>query len=422
MKIKIGSKFYDKLKGCTFAPVVDLAGTSLPTNSFSVEIVDDEDFVIGSLIYLYDNLGNRWAAYELRKKEQLGRGMVRLTAESWIRHLGFYRMPPAMYSSAPLVDVMEEIFGQSWASIYDLDQSFQSATISGYLPEQNLRDRMTWIWFVIGAYVQDFFTDRIMIRPLAETETEIPEGKTFWKPNISTTDVITAISGKYYSYTQGTPQTGEKSVTVGGVTYIEEETIVTLSNPDAPVNATENNVNIDGITIINQGNISGILSWLAEYYFYNQSVTFDCINNGEFLPGEKCTVYLGDCLAGVGHIESTDYSFGLQARSKVKMTLEEIRELVPLRVQYFSGNRMVDQKTYHFPAGTEYEIENHYIDATFFGHRHIFRPLNAAASGTMGSSETINVQYVEDALDLDLETGELMVASVDGITSEGVIS
>lgn len=418
MYVRIGNAKYTKIKNLDFAPETDVTGSKIPINEFTVDIITADDIRNGAMAALYDDLDQLWARYWVTYAERMDRDTVQVRAQSRLILLGRRTMPAVRYSGAAVADVMADIFQPLGAGAYTLDSAFAAKTINGFCPEQSARERLLWVCFVIGAYVKTYFTDKIEILPIDETETTVPLERTYWKPTVTYRDHVTAVKATAYSFRQGTPQTTDKWVTDGTDYYIVTEQAYTLSNPDVPATAEENVISVDGLMLINSGNVDEVLSHLAKYHFKRTSMEFDCINNGEYEPGQKLTGYPDEEQLLTGFAESCSFTFGLQAKSKIVLTACEEKAGARLIIQYVHGNTQIGKRTYYFPIGYQYAIQNPYLDWSMGDHRYIFRPKNQEATGTIAAGEQTNQQHYAVALDLNKKTHVLKIVSVDSVTEE----
>jgi hypothetical protein len=183
-----------------------------------------------------------------------------------------------------------------------------------------------------------------------------------------------------------------------------------------PVTAPPNEIEIDGLYLINETNASDILSHLAKYYFNRLQVDLDAINNAEYAPGDKLIVYLNEDDIASGYVISCHFKFGVQARSNIKLVAASEAESGKLIIIYKSGSLVLTKKKYSFPVDYQYSIENPYLDLTMNRHRYVYRPHNRYATGTIVSGTNTNTQQCSVALDLEQSTGILHIVSVDEVT------
>lgn len=423
MKIVIGNATYTQIKNLSFAPETDITGGSIPVNRFTVEIHTDDAIETGANGFLYDDDDNLWAKYWITESVIPQVGWVKITAQSIITLLDRFTLPAAVYNAEPIDNVLQSIFAPLYAvypsdTWYVLDNALSGATITGYCPEQKARDRLLWVVFVIGAYVKSYFNEYIEIKALDSTQTTIPDDKTFWKPEVNYTDYVTAVKVRAYTYTQGTPQTVDKWVQVGNDYYIETYQDYTLTNPDVPITAVENVKKIEKVMIVNENNVSAVLSHLAQYYFKRIEVSADVLNMGEYQPADKCLVNTGDRLIS-GFIKSATFTFGHGSKSQIRLVQSDEVEAANLTIEYVYDNDVLRRVKYLMPVGYSYSISNPYIDMLYNDHRYIFRPLSSAATGTVVSGGVTDQESMDIAIDAYEQ--EVYIIDVDSATESNEV-
>lgn len=418
MYIKIDNTEYRSIRNLSFAPETSVLSDCVPINQFTLDVMTDDAISAGADIELYDDIDTLWATYWVTYAERLDDFTISLRAESKISILDRKTMPAVMYSNEPVSDILSAIFSDLGASSYTLDSSFSGATISGFMGRHSKRYRLQLICFVIGAYVKTYFNDKIEILPLSVNALLVPKKKTFWKPSVTYKDWVTGITIRSFSFQQGTPSAGDEYVKDDqGVTYIQSSQEITVTNPDAPVTAPPNIIEVDDVQVVNSGNVSAILARLASMYFGRAMADVDVINNAEYMPGQRVITYgVGQQLV-MGYIESATFSFGVQARSKLHMTPIELREAVTLTIRYTwseLGTKLrVLTEEYLLPKDYEYSIENPYIDLAWQSHRYVLRPRDEYTTVTLSSDSVIEMPCYAA---LDNYKNVLTVTSVDEVT------
>ncbi|MBO7670972.1 MAG: hypothetical protein J6S60_10330 [Oscillospiraceae bacterium] len=416
---------YTRLKNLDFAPEADITGNSIPINQFSVDILTTDDIEDASYCELKDERNKLWAAYAVKKAVRVDPSTVRLLAQSRLYMLDYVEMDEVVYQGATAATVIEACMS-TISSYYTLHSSLEDIPITGYCPAQTARERLTWVCFVIGAYVQDYFADGIKIRPIDASGTLIPLERTFFMPNIKFGDWVTGLKLTAYTFTQAASE--EEWRNAGNsymfpIPWVAEEQVFTLTNPEAPASAQENVIEIDGVYLVNTANASAILSRLSQYWFNREEVTLDCVNNHSYKPGDKLIGYVDRENMVTGYATSTAFRFGKQARSTIKLIGCETKPGALLTVNYLCDNTRIGRATYTLPVGYAFEIENPYLDQSRNGHRYIYRPLTESATGTMAAGgNTVNVDY---EIALDSKNGKLYVYSVDDVETRnatGVIA
>lgn len=423
MKVKINNIIYTQIRNLSFSPETDITGSSLPVNQFFVEIKTTDVIGVGINAYLYDDQGDLWAKYWITESVIVDEGWYKVTAESIILLLDRFTLPAAVYSGESVTNVLDTIFATISAvypseTVYTLDSALASATVTGYCPEQTARDRLLWVVFSIGGYLKTYFNEYAEIVKLDTTLTAIPENVTFWKPEISYGDYVTAVKVRAYTYTQGTPQATDTWVTDGVNYYIQTYQDFTLTNPDIPITVTDNVVFIDKVTLINQSNAATILGVLSQYYFKRIEVKAEVLDDGEYLPGDKCQISNGDRLLA-GFIIKADFKFGTAKKASLQLVQSDVLASAKLILQYMWGNILLKKLSYLLPVGYAYSVSNPYIDKVVNNHRYIFRPQAENASGTMVSGGVTDTEQYDVALDwYDLE---LYVVSVDELSESNEV-
>ena len=415
MKVNIGVKTYTSVKALTFAPETTLTCDSLPINEFSADLHTGDDVEIGQYAELRDDLDTLWARYWLVYAEHIDRQTLRIRAQSQLKLLDRSVLSARMYSGASIASVLEELFPAT--DMYTLDGSFAGQTITGFCPEQTARERLLWVCFTVGAYVRTFFTGGVDILPVDDSEVLIPASDTYWKPNVTFNDHVTAVRATYYSFSQGTPATTDAWVKdASDVTYIVSAQTMTLSNPDVPAGAPENVVSFEGIYLLNSGNVSGVLTRLSQRYFKRIQVDISVIDNGQYQPGDRVICFADEASLYTGYIEACDFAFGTQARARLRLTAVDPTDAAALTVTYVWDGTQIGLDDHVLPVGYEYELQARYIDLTLSGHRYIFRPTTPVISGTMPEEGAAVTVICEIAL--EYFEGVLKITSVDGLTEK----
>lgn len=423
MKVKINDIVYTQIRNLSFSPETDITGSSLPVNQFFVEIKTTDVIGVGINAYLYDDDDVLWAKYWITESVVVDEGWYKVTAESIILLLDRFTLPAVVYSGESVTNVLNTIFATISAvypseTVYTLDSALASATVTGYCPEQTARDRLLWVIFSIGGYLKTYFNEYAEIVKLDTTLTAIPENVTFWKPEISYGDYVTAVKVRAYTYVQGTPQATDTWVTDGTNYYIQTYQDFTLTNPDIPITVTDNVVFIDKVTLVNQSNAATILGVLSQYYFKRIEVKAEVIDDGEYLPGDKCQISNGDRLL-TGFIVKADFKFGNAKKASLQLVQSDVLASAKLILQYMWGNVLLKKLSYLFPVGYAYSVSNPYIDKVVNNHRYIFRPQAESASGTMVSGGVTDTEQYDVALDwYDVE---LYVVSVDELSESNEV-
>lgn len=412
MYISYRSKLYKQIKSLSFSPEVDIIGNELVVNEFRVEIITNDDVTIGTYAGLFDDYNKLWAVYRITEAQRLSPHSITIKAQSDILILDRKKLPAQMCENESAKTLINQCF-TSFGLTCMIDSSVSDVQINGYLPEQSARQRLQWLCFVIGAYVQSFFTAKCTIKKIDNTVTNVPMSKTFYRPKISYKDYVTAVTATSYSYTEGTPGSTDKWVKVGNKTYIQTSQTASLSNTDVPEDTPDNIIDLSNITIVNDSNISSILQRLAAEYFNREQLTADIINTyGEIQPADKVSVFDGIEDVITGYVKSTRFTFGKAAKSAIVLTQTVTEKAVRVVLSYRYLNIEIAKETFMFPKNTAFELENNYIDTTEQGLRRVYLPLTEKTTGNTGD-RNITEKRVSCDIALELENNILSVLSVD---------
>ena len=415
MKVIINNKTYTKLRGVSFAPEVDLSGATLPICQFQADIITDDTLPPGGWADLKDDLDTLFAHYWIADAYRLDSQAVRIIAKSPLELLDRVELDPVLYSSEYVSDVFDDIFDAVPGVLFTMDSIYASSQVSGWCPKQTARQRLQWVCLCIGAYVKQFFDDRLRAVPIDTTAVMLQASDVFWRPELTYRDVVTEVRATAFAFAQGTPAATDEYVTDGTNYYIVTRTEASLANPNAAASDPENPVTLGDVMLVSSGYVSSVLSHLGTYYFDRTSVAATVIDNGTIKPGDRVQLPVDDVTLVTGYVAKAAFSFGLQAAAKLTLTAVEVVGPAVLTVTRLYGGTVIGLDKYLFPAGYQYSVENPYVDAVEGAHRIVYRPLTAAVTGTMAEgSNTATVQY---DVALDLTGGALHVISVDSFTA-----
>ena len=411
-----------QITNLSFSPQVDLTGNSLPVNEYTCDITLPEP-IPGTLssATLYDDMDQRWCSYPITKAINITEKRLRLTCSSWLKRLDDRRLDEIVYVNETAVNAIEECFGTAYANDYTIATAIASKTVSGYAPAQTGRERLTWLCFVLGAYVEDIYRDDALITEVDETETLIPIDKTYGgsqRPMRDRAEWVTGLKITTYTFSQGTQEEWEADDNsyMFPLPWIATTQVIELTNPAAPPDARANVVELSNIYLINTNNVSDISMRLAKYWFNPLTIQVNVINNRSYKPGDLVKVYTAQDSIALGYIQQAAFSFGKQAMSKLSLIGAEAIDGARLTINYKFDNRILSSIRYYLPVGSAFSIANLYLDMMESGHRIIYRPTTANAEGTMvDGGLTVNVNC---EIALDLFEGILHIISVDGVTEQ----
>ena len=407
---------YHQVSNLNFAPQTDLTGNSLPINQYTVDVMTADDIPVEAITHtLYDDRGLLWADWPITKVQRIAPNCVRVTASSWLHKLDGRQLDAVMYEDEPASNAIEACFGTG-SRDYSVNAAIAAKTVTGFAPAQTARERLTWLCFVLGAFVVDTFRDDARITGIDSSTTLIPLERTYRRPKVDADKWVTGLKITSYSFREGTQEEWETDDNsyMFPTPWIATPQTVTLANSYAPEGALANVIEIDSIYLINPSNVSEIAARLAQYWFNPTTVRADVVNNRLYRPGDLVQVYTGLDSMVSGYIQQESFAFGKQSMSKIKLVGALDIPTAKLTVNYHYDGKRIQKEEYMLPVGLTFTIDTLYIDQTKNGRRRIYRPTTDTVTGTMvagGVTENVTCEIA-----LEYKDEELYVYSVDSAT------
>ena len=196
---------------------------------------------------------------------------------------------------------------------------------------------------------------------------------------------------------------------------------VTIRNPNVPAAVPENEIEFVDVKLVNTSNVSEIASRLSTYYFMRTEVDADIINNAEFIPANKYAICKNATEIVEGYMKSADFSFGVQAKSKIKLAQARSIDAVTATLRYLWDAVLLLQQVFYLPKNYGITFEIKWLDWSNNGHRYIFYPAVDSISGDTGTEGV--VLDVQNSPALDFYENKLKIVNVDEVSqSGGVVS
>ena len=414
-----------EIENLNFAPQVDLTGNSMPINEYNCDVIFP-DGVPGEITacVLYDEMNQPWAEWPLRHVQRISDKCLRVTASSWLHRLEYVELAEEMFTAKTATAAILQAFGGD--EIFELTQSIAAKTLTGFVPAQNGRERLTWLLFVLGAFPVDVYRSNVLIRAVDTTEALVPLNRTFARPSVDTAPWVTGLKITTYTFRQAASEDEwqqDDGSYMFPLPWLATEQTFTLANTAAPAGTPENVVEIDGLYLINPSNVSALANRLAAYWFNPVEAQLACINNRQYRPGDLITAHTDPENLITGYIQQETFAFGKQARSAMKLIGVEQVVGAKLTINYMYQGGRIKQAKYYLPVGYTYSISNPVIDRTYRRVRYIYYPQDAAVTGTIVAGENVATQDYD--LALKYEDERLTIYSVDAIENQdgtGVIS
>lgn len=420
------------VKNISFAPEVDISGSSVIANSFEFDTKDLSNISIGYWAVLMDHNGSLWyASYIITDIQKIDGVFLRVKAESALLFLDKKTLPATSFSDEPISDVITDIFDLSGLMVPTVPSAKSSSVVTGFATKQTARERLAWVLITSGMFIRDCYVTGMMsyellVQPVSNQNYQqyMMPYHIFYKPKQTYQSYITGINITAFGFSTPTAQSTETVTDSEGDTYAVTRYEYSVTNQNVPETAVENTIDITDCMLVTRSNVSDILTRLASYYFNRDGVELDCINNNQdYKVGERYKTYIDKDIMVEGLCTGCNYKLGHQIRSTMTFRGMVAVSSGKLTVLYKSqtspnppGVLTVAKKTYHFPVGYQYTVQTEWVDVTIGNYRYVLRPASSTVTGTMSSSDvTVTVQcYV--CLIYDRTTKVLDVISVDEVT------
>ena len=420
MKINIDGRDYAHLKALTYAPQLDVTNDTVPILEFEADSIDVGDHAPGTAALLKDDLDQIWAQFAIAETKRLDRWTLRIRAQSAVAALDRRTMPAKIYHYELLSAALNDIF--SGSAGYTMSTELLTKTVYGYAPQQTARERLQWVLTAVGAYVRqtNAVIPEILPTPApSEIALSIPISDVYWRPEIETVEKEEEIYTDAYEIMAALDGwKAPKMLTVDDVSYLLLSRRYWLkSRADLALLGSQNPVAM-GVTLISPDNVADVLTAIYPYSFGGRIVEADVINNNAYIPGDVVSVPTtedGDRVTGV--VESASFSFGLQAKSRLR-----VREIwsdgaqhTPFKLtveRVFPGDsetpaRSLGSEIYNVPSGMRFLSLTPFYYEPFF----VMRPDTLLIGTTdMPASDTTQTAYYAKALWYD--QGGLTLQSV----------
>ena len=305
--------------------------------------------------------------YYITKSTQTSNRTFEIEAEDMIGALDRYTFLGGMYNNTNVSEIIASIFGTLIP--YELDASFASKTITGYIPICTSREALTNIAFVLGAVVTTANSDKILIKPLPTTISQTyDETKVFVDTSLENNDKVTAIEITAYEYTADasveakqlykgnetkafvkfdnayhtlacvggtivesncnyaviTLNANSTEMTLTGKQYDASQTVFSKVDTIITVVDFENKFEFSDCKIINNLNANEVLNRLYDFYITNKNnnsiITLDMSNGGKI--GDKVefeTEYQGKKVGYITELDFEPLASKLFAKTKIKV-------------------------------------------------------------------------------------------------------
>jgi len=409
--------YFTKIRNISFAPEVDMSAQSLPINRFTVDIETEQDIKAGQFMYLSSD-AHDWACYWITKSERKTPKLLSVLAESILIFFERTTMR-ARYSEGVsaynlISECMAAISPSSATQSIVIDSQLRNVLISGFCPEQSARERLQSILFAAGAYWQDWGTaePHIQFAPIMDSSDRgygsiLQANEVFVRPVIEKGDNASHFALKYYTVTDYEPATYTSTVqdSNGNTYYVKEDQYGWTSY------GSGNEIIIGGNMFVDYTSMQSIKGNLSYYYHtLVDIVEADIINNGRIWPGDLITIPIDDDDAHIatGYVQSVDFSFGLQSRSRISIYPATLVDGALVTLKWVCDGNTVCTESAHYPIGHMVSIDSGQKQVLTNAHLYTYEFNGIEVAAARDQTIEMDCMLVSDT---DLITGETVTYS-----------
>lgn len=411
------SYYNDVIKSCSLTQEISGISEELSVDYFDCTLYLDNAAIVTKHEKVQVWFGLTYlGTYYRTDFKQIDENLYSLKFQSVLGVIDKKKFAGAMYSAAPLADVVADITGTNPLDPWyvHIDDSYANITVTGYIPACTWREALQQVAFAVGACVSSSQTSGIEMFPPKTEGKAITRAEIFNTLDITEYQPVTAVKIASHSYTETEETSGEGVFEFDGKHYLHTVTYQTVTNEDA-VDADENVITVEEATLVNDGNASAVLARLASHYFGR--VTWkNKIVTGTFAVGDLVTVPAFSGTSVSGHIGRMQYrDIGYKLFSEIELD-GHYTNVCTLTVVYTDDTGAV-LETYarNYAAGSSYSIGLTAIEREADGKRYIYLPPYETLSGTINADKTETVVCITAAV----QDGEMLsLYAVDDAAAE----
>ncbi len=417
---------YTVFSDLEFAPEISLLSDTIPINNFSVNLKKNasDSFQYGDHIALANDSGVIYANYYVCEFKDIDENFIYIKANDCFYYLDAETMPATYLNNVDFKTYLRSITNFTFS--IPVDDTYPN--ITGYCPEQTKRERIQYVCFVVGAFIQTcmmeetlpgFSTD-MYVKKVATTFNadikHIRQSDVFYEPSIGGQDVYTYITCTDFRVWQvgaGVIDVLDEyvEVTEAGTTsyYMVLRNNLTYNRPNPITGLNPKAIDIEDNYLINDVTNfwTDVMLRVVLYYYFNGLTVEASVRNPEtYKLGDYVSLYIGDRGSNdemiEGYVISQDFSFSESgdhtAKIKVWVTNKSTpRKLIVSRnyTDEYGISRYIDHDEYMLMAGDEVNIPLDYIDTVDDeGVRRIFQPNSSSALVIMPDFDyTVYLEY-----------------------------
>lgn len=257
----------DELRSVSILQELNPISTELASNTLDFELESkNEDiryvFEVKQPIEAYSNENRLLGTFYVDSSKRYNRTRYRVSSIDAIGVLGESNFPEGMYNEKNAKELIEAILDGHY--LLEMDQSLQTAAVTGYLPQLTRREALQQVCFAIGAVADTSNTRKVKVFALSETVNIIDDRRQYTGGSVETAAIVTAVELTAHTYTAGS--SGDDVITVGGTDYVHTQAVTRIENPKVQPSDRQNVIQITDATLIHSGNVLNIAQKVFDYY------------------------------------------------------------------------------------------------------------------------------------------------------------
>lgn len=193
----------DELKSAKISQEIDPISTSVPINPFDFELVSKKDiefsFQTKQPITVFFNNELKSTCF-VKSVKRRSKNSWQVSAEDYIGLMDSIPFVGGMYENKNAKDLLVEIFTVSKVP-FNIDESFNDLTVSGYIPYTTCRDALMQVCFAIQAIADTSNSDKVNVFALdKEISQQIPKKRIMQGQSFEEQTRVTAFELTAHSY------------------------------------------------------------------------------------------------------------------------------------------------------------------------------------------------------------------------------
>lgn len=136
----------------------------------------------------------------IKSAKRKSKNIWEVQTEDYIGSMDSTTFVGGIYENANAVDLLETIFNVAGV-MYDISESFNTATVSGYIPYTTCREALMQVAFAIQAVVDTSNSDKVKVFALGNTITQtVPLNRIMQGQSFTDEETVTSVEVAYHKY------------------------------------------------------------------------------------------------------------------------------------------------------------------------------------------------------------------------------